>query len=361
MNSVLWSFFSPSSLIKVQFSAVHPVGWGAVAETHTLTYTSVIRAYTCNSTHRLRGDINNTWWRKVIGAALGHVRYLLAQKRIWLTDAEQDVCFCVCLNLFGYPHSPALSGCSTALLEEFCSQEGRATSTPLIFYWQGGFICLINSLFLCVMCFRKEESWSCGIMHRRLAVDCVRGVSCVSGCKCEKGVYPSAESTWWTTQWGIARTFKPLALSVSRGSPGAQRHPGSNTKAPSSVQGWVLLRVRHHAAPFKSPLVIMNYKAPNVWKTKIPPFYNLYQIAPFVTMLFVAHAPPVTQWCLVMIYSGLGPAGTTRECCLKGGREVGKGRICPPHPHIGESMAAIISFPGSQWKREEEPLQPWSV
>ncbi|CAB1420565.1 unnamed protein product [Pleuronectes platessa] len=44
------------------------------------------------------------------------------------------------LSLEGIPHSPALSGGSTALLEECCSQEGRATSSLLIFYQQGGFI-----------------------------------------------------------------------------------------------------------------------------------------------------------------------------------------------------------------------------
>ena len=104
------------------------------------------------------------------------------------------VCFCVCLDLFGYPTLPCLIRLLHGTARGVLLSGGQATSTTLIFYWQGGFICLINSLFLCVMCFRKEESRSCGIVHCRLTVDCVCGVSCVSGCKCEKGVYSSAET-----------------------------------------------------------------------------------------------------------------------------------------------------------------------
>lgn len=69
-------------------------------------------------------------------------------------DAKQSVCVWISE---GIPHSPALSGSSTAPLEECCSQEGRATSTALIFYRQGGFIGLINWLFVCAVCMREEE------------------------------------------------------------------------------------------------------------------------------------------------------------------------------------------------------------
>lgn len=70
----------------------------------------------------------------------------------------QSVFMSVCLWISqGTPHSPVLSGSSTALPEERCSQEGRATSMLLIFYQQGGFIGLINSLFVCVVYMRKEE------------------------------------------------------------------------------------------------------------------------------------------------------------------------------------------------------------
>lgn len=123
----------------------------------------------CSSTCRLSAEMNNTW-RKMTGGASGPANHWLAQLRIWLTDAERRLCMrvCLCVCVFmcisqGIPPSPALSGSSTAPLEECCSQEGRATSTPLIFYQQGGFIGLINSLFACVVCMRKEERGSCGV------------------------------------------------------------------------------------------------------------------------------------------------------------------------------------------------------
>ncbi len=63
-----------------------------------------------------------------------------------------------------------------------------------------------------------------------------------------------------------------------------------------------------------------------------------------------------------VICSGSGPAGTTREChrLRAEGNEGGKYGH-PPPPPIGENSAAIISFPGSPWKQEEEPPQPWSA
>lgn len=67
---------------------------------------------------------------------------------------------CVFVRLDLYPPLPVLSDSSTALLEERCSQEGRATSARLIFYQQGGFIGLINSLFVCLCCVYEKRSES---------------------------------------------------------------------------------------------------------------------------------------------------------------------------------------------------------
>lgn len=95
---------------------------------------------------------------------------------------------CVCLHLSGCPTLPCLIRRLHGL-QERRSQEGRATSAPLICYRHGGFIGLINSLFM-----REEErARACNCV---CCGDCVCGVGCVSGCECEKGVYWSAAGTW---------------------------------------------------------------------------------------------------------------------------------------------------------------------
>lgn len=151
------------------------------------------------------------------------------------------VCVCVCLDLSGCPTLPCLIRLLHGL-EERCSQEGRATSVPLIFYRHEGFIGLINSLFM-----REEErARACNCV---CCGDCVCGVGSVSGCVCEKGVYWSAAGAWWSTRWGMAHACR------------ARRRPGSNTKG--CVAGECRWGVPHTPASFKSSLV-MNYKAPNL-------------------------------------------------------------------------------------------------
>ena len=101
---------------------------------------------------KLSAEINNTWWRSLIGGASGFVT-------LWLARLGNSLCLtvcacacvhvCVCSSWFseGIPQSPALSGSSTALLQERCSQEGRPNSSPLISNQQEGFIGLIKWLF----------------------------------------------------------------------------------------------------------------------------------------------------------------------------------------------------------------------
>lgn len=80
----------------------------------------------------------------MIGASSGHVELSLAPEEFGLTDAEQSVCSDVSGG-GGLALPLALSGRSTALLEERHSQEGRPRSMALISRCQGGFIGLINS------------------------------------------------------------------------------------------------------------------------------------------------------------------------------------------------------------------------
>lgn len=146
-------------------------------------------------------------------------------------------------------------------------------------------------------------------------------------------------------------TSKPLVPSVSRSSPEA--HPGSNTMALSGLS--VVCR-RH---PTKARLASMDYEARN-------PKNNKDQNKTVLLVKFISNSnhldDPSAHSSSGMICSGLGPVDTARESgCLRG-EEVAKGRVCPlPKPHTGESMAAIISFPGSQWKRKEAALEPGSA
>ncbi|MEQ2207233.1 hypothetical protein XENOCAPTIV_009142 [Xenoophorus captivus] len=108
----------------------------------------------------------------------------------------------------------------------------------------------------------------------------------------------------------MGHTSKPLVLSVSRGPP----------EAPRKYPNRVLLRVQSHTAPFKSPLVVINYKAPNLKKKnnqKLILLSKLYEMASFDWSKRSSSSRVLLG---DMIRSGLGPAGTIRECRLQGGR-----------------------------------------
>lgn len=202
-----------------------------------------------------------------------------------------------------------------------------------------------------MLCVWEKKREGAAVYNCVLWTNCVCG-GCVSGCQCEEGVHSravkhsvshpaSTHPNLLFPQWVVA--LQRLTQEVTQW----------------LCRGWVLCVGDNIQHPTKARLASMDYEARN-------PKNNKDQNKTVLLVKFISNSnhldDPSAHSSSGMICSGLGPVDTARESgCLRG-EEVAKGRVCPlPKPHTGESMAAIISFPGSQWKRKEAALEPGSA